>query len=114
MKDGEYLELKREAKAARIFIKPSKYSPFHSEGVPTDHKEKFSIIQSLGKTSYSSYKYVPSTETTEKPWQLGNMRRAQQLVRFASKCRKENRNEAGWRNEVESKVFERFDIEVAW
>lgn len=113
MKDEEYKELKREAKAARIFVR-STYSPFNSEGIPPDHKDKFCVIQELGRTSYSAYGYVPNTETTDKPWQRQNKRRAVQLVHFADKCRKENRNEAGWRNEVESKVFERFDYEVAW
>ncbi|KAE9366418.1 hypothetical protein N431DRAFT_419663 [Stipitochalara longipes BDJ] len=56
---------------------------------------------------------MPNTETSDKPWQLENKARALKLVRYASKCRKENRNEAGWRSEIEFRLFERFDIEVA-
>jgi hypothetical protein len=112
-----YRELKRQAKQARIFVKPIIYNPKDSasnENVPTDHKDKFAVIQSLGRTQYFTYGYVPSNETPDKPWQLANRHKATVLMRCAAKCRKENRNEAGWRNEVEFRLFKRFDIEVAW
>jgi hypothetical protein len=82
--------------------------------VPTDHKDKFATIQSLGRTPFFTYGYTPTTETSDKPWQLSNRNRARILVQYAAKCRRENRNEAGWRYEVESKIFVRFDFEVAW
>jgi len=110
----DYRTLKGEAKSCRIFINPKKYGPYSSTNVPVDHQEKFEVIQELGRTLYSTYGYVPHTETQNKPWQKVNKQRAAQLVHFAVKCRRENRNESGWRNEVEFRLFERFDIEVAW
>jgi len=116
MKETEYRELKRNAKRCRIFFHTKKYDPFDPANlhVPTDHKDIFAIVQSLGRTSYSTFGYTPNLETPEKPWQLENKKRAATLVHFAAKCRRESRNEAGWRNEVEFRLFERFDIEVAW
>ncbi|CZR61240.1 uncharacterized protein PAC_11136 [Phialocephala subalpina] len=108
-----YRELKRQAKSAHIHVKSTKYSPFDSSNVHADHKDMFAVVQSLGRTSYENYGHCPTNETPNKPWQLENKMRALKLVYLAVKCRKENRNEAGWRNEVESKLFERFDIEVA-
>ncbi|PMD34539.1 hypothetical protein L207DRAFT_467194 [Hyaloscypha variabilis F] len=35
------------------------------------------------------------------------------IAGLAQKCRREHRNEAGWRSEVEFKLFERFNFEVA-
>jgi hypothetical protein len=113
----DYRELKRQAKQVRIFVKPTIYNPKDSANnvnVPTDHQEKFAVIQSLGRTPYFTYGYIPSNETPDKPWQLENKRRAAVLMCCAAKCRKQNRNEAGWRYEVEVRLFERFDIEVAW
>ena len=117
MSKANYRELKRQTKQARIFVKPIIYNPRDSannENVPTDHKDKFATIQALGRTPYFTYGYTPSTETSDKPWQLSNRKRANILVQYAAKCRRENRNEAGWRYEVESKIFVRFDFEVAW
>ncbi|OCK85348.1 hypothetical protein K432DRAFT_439332 [Lepidopterella palustris CBS 459.81] len=113
MTKANYRELKRETKNHRIFINSTKYNPLKPTNVPEDHKEKFDVIQELGRTLYSRYGYVPDNETPEKPWQRANMERATKLVFFAAKCRRENRNEAGWRSEVEFRLFERFDIEVA-
>jgi hypothetical protein len=117
MSKVNYRELKRQAKQARVFVKPIIYDPKDSannKNVPTDHQEKFAVIQALGRTPYFTYGYFPSNETPDKPWQLENKKRANFLIHRAAKCRKENRNEAGWRYEVEVKLFERFDIEVAW
>lgn len=109
-----YRELKRQAKSAQIQVKSTKYNLFDSGNVHTDHKDMFAIVQCLGRTSFEKYGYCPTNDTPDKPWQLANKNRALKIVHLAAKCRKENRNEAGWRNEVESKLFERFDIEVAW
>jgi hypothetical protein len=113
MKEDEYLELKRQAKACRIFFKSTKYSPSTSADVPVDHRDKFTVVQGLGHASFSTYGYIPNSETPDKPWRLGNKLRVTRLVHCAAKCRRENRNEAGWRNEVEFRLFEGFDIEVA-
>jgi len=114
MSKESYRELKRQAKQCRIFVKPTKYSPLDSANVPGDHKDTFAVVQGLGRTLFLNYGYTPNNETPEKPWQLENKQRAAKLVHFAAKCRRENRNEAGWRSEVEFRLFEKFDIEVAW
>lgn len=117
MSKANYRELKRQTMQARIFVKPTIYNPAglgNKENVPTDHKDKFATVQALGGSPFFTYGYIPNTETSEKPWQLQNRARARRLVSYASRCRKENRNEAGWRSEVEFTLFERFDIEVAW
>jgi hypothetical protein len=113
MRDEELRELKREAKAANIYFKTEKYTPLDSESVLTDHNETFAVIQSLGRTVWSAYR-VTAIDGVDKPWQRSNTKKAAQIALFAKKCRRENRNEAGWRNEIESKIFQRFDIEVAW
>jgi hypothetical protein len=116
MKESEYRELKRQAKHDRIFIQAKKYNPLDPANVhvPPDHKDIFACLQSLGRTEYFKYGWTPNHESPDKPWEQENKRKALKLVHSATKCRKENRNEAGWRNEVESRLFERFDIEVAW
>ncbi|OCL06590.1 hypothetical protein AOQ84DRAFT_390079 [Glonium stellatum] len=109
----DYRMLKREAKSRRISVNPKKYSPVNSDNVSIQHKEMFAVIQSLGRTEFDKYRFSPTIETPDKPWQQLNKILASKLVHLAAKCRKENRNEAGWRNEVEFRIFERFDIEVA-
>jgi hypothetical protein len=61
MKEDDYLELKRQAKACRIFFKPTKYSPSTSTDVPIDHKDKFAVVQGLGRALFSAYGYIPNS-----------------------------------------------------
>jgi hypothetical protein len=116
MTKDDYRELKRQAKTERIFVSGTMWSVQTSTNVPAAHKDKFAIIQSLGRILYHNYggAYVPNNDTPDKPWELQNKLRASKLRSFAARCRKENRNEAGWRYEIESRLLERFDIEVAW
>ena len=107
-------DLRREAKRHRIFVNPTKYNGSHPGNVPDDHRPKFENIQTLGRLEYTTYGLQPSPDTPDKPWQHESKKRAAKLVHIAGKCRRENRNEAGWRYEVESRLFERFDVEVAW
>jgi hypothetical protein len=113
MANNTYRKLKAEAKRQRIFFGRQKYS-VRSDNVPNEHKEKFDIVLDLGRTLYDTYAFTPNSDTLEKPWQLENKHRASRLVSDAGTCRKENRNEPGWRLEFEHKVFERFKVEVAW
>src|SRR5262245_16386981 len=113
-KDDTYRELKREAKRHRIEVNSIKYHPFANSDIPTEHKERFAIIQSLGRQSFSKYGFVPNGDTPDKPWQLATKKKAMQLMNFAAICRKEIGNETEWRTRIEQKLFERFDIEVAW
>ncbi|KAF2495383.1 hypothetical protein BU16DRAFT_561664 [Lophium mytilinum] len=112
-KDDEDRDLRREAKRQGIEFNSVKYNPITVNDVPTAHKNKFAVIQSLGRISYANYGFVPNGNTPDKPWELENKRRAWRLMQFAARCRRENRNESGWRYEIEQRLFERFDIEVA-
>jgi hypothetical protein len=113
-KDDEYRELKREAKRQGIEINSIKYSPLTTVDIPVELKDQFAVIQILGRISGSNFGLVPNGDTPDKPWQLHTKKRAIQLMRYAARCRRENRNESGWRYEIEQRLFERFDIEVAW
>ena len=116
MKETEYRELKRHARQSRIFVQAKKYDPRDPANinVPIPHKDRFAALQSLGRTSYFTYGFTLNNDTLEKPWQLENKRQATTLVHLAAKCRRENRNESGWRNEVEFRLFQKFDMEVSW
>lgn len=50
----------------------------------------------------------------DEPWKISNKRKAHLLVGLATKCRVKQQNEYGWRMGVEAKLFDRFDVEVAW
>jgi hypothetical protein len=113
-KEDQDRELRREAKRQGIEVNSIKYNPLTVIDIPPEHKDNFAIIQSLGRISFSNYGFTPNGDTPDKPWQLDIKKRAVQLMRFASRCRRENRNESGWRYEIEQRLFERFDIEVAW
>ncbi|KAF2474461.1 uncharacterized protein BDR25DRAFT_386024 [Lindgomyces ingoldianus] len=112
MVNDTYRKLKAAAKRDRIFVNSIKYSALSCRNVPEDHMESFAIVQQLGHVTYAEYGYLPNM-SPEKPWQGKNKERAARILLYATRCRKENRNEAGWRHEVESRLFERFDIEVA-
>jgi hypothetical protein len=110
----EYRDLKRRAEKLGFVVHHSKFCSTRSVNVPSEHQARFEHIQALGRFQYHSYGLQPSPETVDKPWQLTNRHKAQRLSELAIRCRKENRNEAGWRAEVEFQLFERFNIEVAW
>ena len=113
-KEDQDRDLRREAKRQGIEVNSMKYDPITVVDIPPEHKEKFAIVQSLGRILSDNYGYTPNGDTPDKPWQLVNKKRAVQLRCLASRCRIENRNESGWRYEIEHRLFERFDIEVAW
>jgi hypothetical protein len=111
---NEYRDLKRKAEALGFAVQHSGFSTNRPGNVPLEHQARFEHIQALGCFEYDSYGLQPSPETVDKPWQLLNKCKANKLSQLAIKCKEEKRNEAGWRESVESKVFERFEIEVAW
>ena len=113
-KEDQDRELRREAKRQGIEVNSIKYSPHTVADIPPEHKDKFAIVQTLGRILIKDYRHIPNNNTSEKPWQEKIIKRAVQLMSLASRCRIENRNESGWRYEIEHRLFERFDIEVAW
>jgi hypothetical protein len=114
MTGKKYRDLKAETKRQRIFFNSQKFSSRFPNKVPEPHREKFFTIQELGCTSFETYAFVPGCDSLERPWQKENKQKASRLVRDAGRCRDANKNEGGWRYELEPKVFERFEIEVTW
>lgn len=114
MTGKKYRNLKAETKRQRIFFNSQKFSSRFLDLVPEFHHEKFFTIQVLGRTLYDTYAFVPGCESEERPWQRKNKQQASRLVRDAIRCREANKNEGGWRYELEPKVFERFEVEVTW
>jgi hypothetical protein len=110
-------ELKREMKANRISIHQTKYSPSDPpDFVSHGHREKFAQIYKLGRAIINEDNAAGSgvENASSEPWRLANKKKAHQLMALATQCRVEQQNEYGWRMRVEAKLFERFDIEVAW
>jgi hypothetical protein len=114
MTGKKYRNLKAETKRQRIFFSSQKFSSRFPSQVPELHREKFFTIQELGRTLYDTYAFVPGCDSLERPWQYENKRKASRLVRDAKRCREANKNEGGWRYELEPTVFERLEIEVTW
>ena len=111
---SSYAEDKREAKKHRIFFSSAGFDEYTSNDVPEDHKDKFRDIQTLGHTRFHDYGFTPDPLSSAKPWIYERKKRANMISELASKCRRERRNEDGWRFEIESRLFDRFDYEVAW
>jgi hypothetical protein len=111
----KFRDLKREMKANNIYVHQTKYSPFSPpDFVPPRHREVFAQIHTLGRRGFDEEVFDGKQVLHEAPWKLENKRKAAQLVDLATKCRIEQQSEYGWRMRVEAKLFERFDVEVAW
>ena len=94
---------------------------------PDTYKRWFAPIREIGRTYYDEY-----IEGTRRGCRLNRLtdssgdritdnqaieekeKQVRNLNRLARKCRRERRNEAGWRSGVETTVFGRFDAEVVW
>ena len=112
--NDRYRDLKRKAEESGFVVHHAKFCNNRPGTVPTEHQARFEHIQTLGGFVYDTYGLQPSPETIDKPWQLVNKGKASRLSRLAIKCKEERQNEAGWRAIVEFRLFERFEIEVAW
>lgn len=110
----EYRELKRQLKSQGVHTSHAKYNNSNPHNVPEDHRARFNDVQNLGRFRFDTYSHVPHPDTPLKPWTSETKRRATRIMTYALLCRRENHNEDGWRHEVEDRVLERFDMEVAW
>jgi len=81
---------------------------------PTEHTDTFTHVTTVGKTDYEKYFESLTIETQNRPWRAQTKRRAQLIAALARQCLDDCQNEMTWRLKVESKIFERFTIEVAW
>jgi hypothetical protein len=107
-------ELDQILRDLRITFHASKFC-FESPGnVPKEHQIKFNFIQQLGEMKYHSYALFPRAGIENKPWELENKLRALRILEKAVESRTDFQNEDGWRMKVETLVFERFEVEVAW
>lgn len=110
MTPEQYENLRRLTKKYRIFFD----GPLSRDKWPPTHAQLFHNIQSLGQTRFHDYKAEKINASVYEPWGAQNIRRAERIVERAKRLCSENRNEAGWRLELESEIFSRFTIEVAW
>jgi len=101
---------RRLAKKYKIFFD----GPLPPDQWPLTHADLFRNIQILGQKKYHEYKADRIDRPVDEPWGAHTARRAQRIVNIAKRLRSENRNEAGWRLELEPEIFSRFTIEVAW
>jgi hypothetical protein len=114
MANASYLELKREANVSNVHVLPGRYDDSIPNNVPTVHREKFFEIQSLGSRHFDNDGSLSAVVPTAGPWPRERRWTAASIHRRAEKCRSENRNESGWRAEIENRIFQRFDIQVTW
>ncbi|KAJ4359985.1 uncharacterized protein N0V89_000544 [Didymosphaeria variabile] len=105
---GEVIgDSRKRARHEGIEIKHIKYNKRRTD-VPSLLRGQYDTIQILGDMKYLDYQDSPL-----KPWQSDIKRKALHLTHMAARCRADLQNEAGWRDAIESKIFERFDVEVA-
>ena len=81
---------------------------------PSAHADLFTTIGDLGNTQYGKYAKSKETGSPDVPWRARTLDRANRVVEIAEKCRREKRNEAGWRFALEPEILSRFAVEVAW
>ena len=110
MTPEQYRDLRRLNKKYRIFFD----GPLTQDEWPPTHTELFRNVQSLGHKSYEEYKAERTQRSVFEPWGAQTTRRADRVVEIAKRLRSENRNEAGWRLELEPEILSRFTIEIAW
>jgi hypothetical protein len=101
-------------KEFRIKVHQRKFCPQRPGNVPNEHQTKFNHIQQLGRMRYDSYALQPRPDSINKPWELDNKLRATRVSEKAAESRTDYQNEDGWRMALENRIFERFEIEVAW
>lgn len=76
--------------------------------VPLEVKIQFRKILQVKEEKFDSYR--PSEQ---EPWRQDTKKRANRQVYEAARLREELQNEQGWR-ELETRLFERFSVEIAW
>lgn len=88
--------------------------PVEPEAWPSSYKNIFLDLQKLGTVIFEKHSESGLIDSLDKPWKASTRRRAKRLAALAKLCRRERRNEAGWRMLVEPEAMARFTVEVAW
>ncbi len=101
-------DLRRLIKKFRINFKP----PSHGQ-LPSCHKNTFDQIRVIRDIRFDSY-CAENVILNEEPWTAQTKRRAEWLSNRAATLIYQQRNEAGWRFDLENDVLHRFMVEVAW
>ncbi|KIW77071.1 hypothetical protein Z517_09517 [Fonsecaea pedrosoi CBS 271.37] len=78
------------------------------------HEALFRDITTLGSYDLDKYRPDITVESTQKPWRLKTVERAKAISAKALRCLEQDKNELGWRLNIESEILARFSIEVAW
>jgi hypothetical protein len=100
-------ELRGLIKTFRINFRPPSYGQLLSRC--TNTFDQIRIIRDIRFDSYCAENGV-----NEKPWKSQTKRRAEWLSNRATTLLYQQRNEAGWRFDLENDVLHRFMVEVAW
>ena len=109
-----YATLKKEIELSKGHILSAEYDDSQPGNVPEEHRVKFRHIQWLGHQKFSEYCAQLSMLPTSGPWQHERKNVASIIFKRAAKCKDEKRNEDGWRESIEYRIFDRFDTEVIW
>lgn len=108
MSDNSNRDLKRLIKKLGISVKR-----LNTEALPIEHHETFKCIRSIGNKTLHDY-CKDITLRSNEPWRKQTHDRAKWVALRAASLVNQQRNEAGWRFELENDVFHRFRVEVAW
>jgi hypothetical protein len=110
MEDNESKNISRLLKKYRIFFR----GPQRSTDWPKVHRATFLHIQELGNIKFDNYCAIADVDSIRKPWKVQTKLRAKKVAETAEECRRERRNEQGWRLLLEHQIFARFHVEFAW
>ena len=80
---------------------------------PPAHCGSFTDIRTLGNSQYANHAELKESRSVYKPWVAHNIEQADRVVEIVERCRRERRNEAGWRPALEPEIFSRFRFEAA-
>jgi hypothetical protein len=84
-----------------------------TEKYPSRYEHTFNQIRNIRNQRFDNY-CADNVILGEKPWMGQTKRRAEWLSNRASSLIYQERNEEGWRFDLENDVLHRFLVEVAW
>lgn len=81
---------------------------------PDGHRDTFRHIKQRGHLTFDTYSEDSDVGLLDEPWRAQTRDRAIRITKKAKRCLDADKNEAGWRFDIEHEVLRRFEIEVAW
>ncbi|KIW14375.1 hypothetical protein PV08_07157 [Exophiala spinifera] len=76
-----------------------------------DPEAYFKDIKRLGGYSIDRYEFNPTVDSRQMPWREKTVERAKSISAKARRCAEEEKNESGWRLNLETEILARFSIE---